>query len=113
MSFSGLLVHQVTIYTMGPGTEDRYGNAALERIDAGTTVRARVEMIDTSEVILNREEQRERFRIFLPATAVVAGGDELEWLDAGITLQAEGAPRLMTGGAGVHHYELTAYRITG
>lgn len=114
MSFDSLLIHRAKVRTMTPGTEDRYGNTPLGH-DAGAdvTVPARFDAIEETEDVIDRELQRERWRVFLGPEAVVDGTSELEWLDAGIVVRAEGGPRARYDSIGLHHYELTAYRVTG
>jgi hypothetical protein len=115
VSFDSLLTHRVTIRRMvEPATADAHGNRTLV-YDPGldVTVAARVEPASSTEDIVNRNYEREVFDIFLPASTVVDGVDELGWLDRDVILKVQGEPREAFDSIGVHHLELTAYRTEG
>lgn len=115
MSFEALLIHRVTIRWMTPATSrDDFGNRDLEPDDETETVDARIEQPDASEDLRDRDLQRERFLVFLrPPERAMDGDVELDWLDQGITLKAEGNPLECYDGVGLHHLEVNAYRMTG
>lgn len=114
MSFDSLLIHRVTVRYRTPAEErDEFGNTPL--VDDGeVTIDARVEQSDASEDLRDRDLQRERFLVFMrPPERALNGDVELDWLDQGITLLAEGNPIECHDAVGVHHLELYAYRMTG
>jgi hypothetical protein len=115
MSFDTLLIHQVTIRRMvEPAERDAHGDLILAHDPAlDVTTNARVEPTTGTESLSNRELERETFEVFLPPNSVVAGTDELHWLDRDVILKVEGPPLECSDSIGVHHIELMAYIKTG
>lgn len=120
MSFDALLIHRVTLRKMRPAArEARFGNRDLEHDeDADVTTAARVDMGPSSEIVLDREAQRDTALIFLPATPDViafalSGSDEVYWIDEDLTFRADGDPIRAYDGTSLHHLELDAFRVRG
>lgn len=115
MSFDALLVHTVTIRRyIEPETGDRYNNrepAYDAELDVDTP--ARVEWTMGAEELQNRDLQRFRANVFLPADVVVTGRDRLYFHDEELELKVDGPPRMEYDGIGPHHLELDAYRVEG
>jgi hypothetical protein len=120
VSFDTLLIHRVTLRKMVPAArEARFGNRELTHDpDADVTTRARVDMGASSEVVLDREEQRDTALVFLPASPEVVafgltGSDEVYWIDEDVTFRSDGDPIRSYDGLGLHHFELDAFRVRG
>lgn len=113
MSFDALLIHRVTIRRMTPAARDaRFGEKKLTHDpDGDVTTRARVDPGPATENVIDREQQREEFLVFLPPDVEVSGSDEVYWIDRDVTLRADGDPIESHDGIGLHHLELAAFRI--
>lgn len=111
MTFSGLLVHDVTILT--PGTQaDRYGGTDKRWDNAEeATVKGWVAQQSRSEVTDGREAQVSGWVLYLDPDATVTGKDRIVW--EGITFEVDGPPNPAWTPRGLHHYEVPLRAVTG
>lgn len=108
----GALPHWLTVTPRDVITEDRYGNQRRGDGDP-IRVRGRVDLVDTRELITDREEQRETYTVILEPTVSVDGWDRVTWEAAGFDLEVDGPAVAIWDAVGVHHLELAAYRSRG
>lgn len=118
MTFDSLLCHRATIHKMTePGARDRYNNPDVEETLTVTDVAARFDSTTSDEDLNDRDQQTQRFIVFLrPPDAGLTGYDELTWQDAPggpVRLKIEGDPLATYDASEHHHLELFAYRIRG
>lgn len=117
MSFSSLLIHEITITNPGAVTgSDRYGNPVLA--SSSFTSRARVQMGGggarsgaSEEDIIDRDTRVSRFKIFVPAGTNVSGLSTIVW--EGRSLRVDGEPAPIDGMHGAHHIEFMAEEVLG
>ena len=110
MSFASLLLHTIVVFNPAVGATDRYGDE-VPTFDAGTSEPARVQQVDTNEILLNRDTRITKFLVFGPATSVITSLSEVEW--SGRRFRVEGQPWKVDDAAGVHHVETTLEEILG
>ncbi len=113
MTFSSLLVHDVTITRAG-STTDRYGDVIPDWSTASSSsVKGWVSQQSRSEVLDGREAQVSGWVAFFPAGTDVTGHDRVVW--EGTTFEVAGpvnpawSPRL----DGVHHVECQLSVVEG
>ena len=111
MSIETALVHRVKVRRMGAGTRDAHGDRNPTE-QSSTTVPARVTPAAATESLDNRDTNRVDYNVLLDAGVIVDGDDLLDWLDAGVTLKANGPGLKVYDGLGrEQHVELAAYEI--
>lgn len=115
MSFDALLIHELTIRRyVEPAVADRYGNRELEHdADADVITPGRVEWDAGDEDLTNRDLQRRRAMVFLPAGVTLTGLDRIYFADEDLELKVEGPVRKVYDAIGLHHLELDVYRVDG
>ncbi len=112
MSFSNLLIHDVTVTNpTGAGSTDRYGNLVPTETSAAELMRIQPQELGSSEDIINRDTRITRFRVFAGPSSSVTGLSRLVWL--GRTLRVDGEPRPFYGRSTLHHYEFDAEEVLG
>lgn len=115
MSFDTLLIDTVTIYNLGIGSTDRYGNE-LVAWDAGTSSKARVTVAGGSgqgastENLGGRDTVITSYKVFLPAGANIDSGSRIVWGTK--DLRVVGSP-IRARNFADHHVEVTCEEVTG
>lgn len=110
MSLTSLLIHTVVVKNPVVGATDRYGDE-VPTFDSGTSEPARVQQVDTNEILLNRDTRITKFLLFGPPASVITSLSIVEW--SGRSFRVEGLPWKVDGAAGVHHVETTLEEILG
>ena len=109
MSFTSLLIHDVTVSNPAAGTADRYGNDVPTA--SAVVERMRIEPAEAKEDLTDRDTRVTRFRGFALPTSTVTGLSTLTW--GSRTLRVDGEPLPFYGGSSLHHYEFSAEEILG
>lgn len=113
--------HTIRIVERVAGTDDAFGNPTITDA-APVTIRARVDSLSTSEDLGDRDQATERFMVILDRKLADGRGLDaielmhtaaLHWIEGNLDLEVDGPPARVDGAFGVHHYEVTAHRITG
>lgn len=112
MTFSGLLVHEVTILRPNRLT-DRYGNSSKDwahvtETDAVGWVSQRAASEDRAN---GREAQLSEWVLFLDPDVDIVGGDRVTW--EGLTFEVDGPPNPAWTPRGPHHLEVPLKVVEG
>lgn len=109
MSLQGLLAETVTVYTPEFDAVDAYGDPQ-PGTETSATYPARLEQLDTDELIRDRDTIVADWRIFLPPAAVIGPFSRIE--SDGRQFEVWGDPIEQRSPRGIHHLELKARRVT-
>lgn len=103
MTFRRLLTQTATVIRRDSiGQVDEYGNP-LPGPEARTDYPARLEQVNTREVLVDRETVTSEWRLFLPPEAVISAQDLVE-VD-GERFEVMGRPARESSPRGTHHVE--------
>lgn len=111
MSFDSLLNRTISVVPMDAHTTDRYNNDVTGPGTPITGVRARRHQLTATEDNVDRDQQSQTFRYFLPAGTPISGRDRI--VDGDDTLEVLGPPEIVARNQPDHHIELRAQLIEG
>lgn len=113
MSFTSLLIHDVTVSNPVASGSDRYGNTTYGTSTVVERMRVQPAVGDNpaQEVLIDRDTRVTSFKIFALPTTTVTGLSTLTW--EGRTLRVDGEPLPFYGRSSLHHYEFTAEEVLG
>lgn len=110
MSFTSLLVHQITITNPVDTTDtDRYGNPVPGEESFDTV--ARMQPVTSAEDIVDRDTRITAYLVFLKPGTNVSALSTITW--EGRSFRVHGEPRTFTGRRTAHHIELDAQEVLG
>lgn len=110
MSLQGLLSEVATVYIPDFDAVDAYGDIQ-PGTETATTYPARFEQLDSDETLRDRDTIVGRWRVFLPAGAVVNGFARVVDQD-GRHFEVQGDPVERRAPRGVHHLQVPLKRVT-
>lgn len=109
MSLADLLTETATVVRFAY-TTDEYGNQ--ERAPGTSTEwPARLEQLNTEEILRDEDTVIANWRVFLPAAAVIGAYDQVQ--ARGIAFEVVGLPNEQRRPAGIHHQEVLLMMIDG
>jgi hypothetical protein len=109
MSFTQLLIHTVVVYNPTSTTTDpRYGDEVLV-MDAGTTVKGRVDVESSTETLNDRDTRVTKAKLFLDPDVVISALSEWTW--SGRRFRVNGEPITYYDSASPHHIEAESEEI--
>lgn len=109
MSLLGLLTETVTVYTPQYDGVDAYGDIQ-PGTETSATYPARLEQLESDEILRDRDTVLADWRLFLPPTATVGPFDRVE--SGGRRFTVHGDPAEQRSPRGAHHLELRLKRVT-
>lgn len=109
MSLLGLLSETVTVYTPQYDGVDAYGDIQ-PGTETSASYPARLEQLESEEILRDRDTVLADWRLFLPADAAVGPFDRVE--SDGRQFTIHGDPVEQRSPRGVHHLEIHLKRVT-